>query len=234
MFTAGSGRTLDFADFAAETVAGIDVYKSVAPDRIEGGIGGSIDLRTRRPFDFAGDLRNSVDPALNRGSAGNPALRPVRGRNLDLAIEGYAGPAQSQSLTLFWKKVDGFVATLSPDEAHDGVSYSVSRPYNNDADIRGGLYEHGPLAVRLAYNWRSKFRSGATSVVGGDAFVIYTRGYGWLDASLGWRIGARVTVTLEGGNLLRTLRRSYHGVPTRPQSAWLNDRQIAAGLSVRY
>ncbi|GAB6043424.1 TonB-dependent receptor [Endothiovibrio diazotrophicus] len=54
IFTAGWGRNLDFNDLPAELVAGIDVHKSVSAERIEGGIGGTIDLRTYRPFDFAG------------------------------------------------------------------------------------------------------------------------------------------------------------------------------------
>ncbi len=54
VFTAGSGRNLDFADMASEMVSGIDVYKTSSAEHIEGGVGGLIDLRTRRPFDFKG------------------------------------------------------------------------------------------------------------------------------------------------------------------------------------
>lgn len=47
-----SGRTLDFNDLPAEMIAGIDVYKTSVASQIEGGLGGTIDLRTRKPFDF--------------------------------------------------------------------------------------------------------------------------------------------------------------------------------------
>ncbi len=61
IFTASSGRALDFADFPAEMVSAINVYKSSSADRLEGGVGGQIDLRTRRPFDFEGsELVGSV------------------------------------------------------------------------------------------------------------------------------------------------------------------------------
>lgn len=41
-------------------------------------------------------------------------------------------------MTLFWKQVDGCVATLSRPETWDGTTYQVSRPYNSDpARIRG-------------------------------------------------------------------------------------------------
>ncbi len=54
VFTAGTGRTLDFADIPSEMLAGMDVYKTSSANHIEGGVGGMVDLRTRRPFDFDG------------------------------------------------------------------------------------------------------------------------------------------------------------------------------------
>lgn len=231
---------------------------------------------------------NSINPQLNQGTAGNPALRPLRATNADLAAEGHFGAGHAAALTLFWKRVDGFLATLSQAETHDGQVYQVNRPYNADAGrIRGaelsyqrfldflpgawrglglqlnttfvdsstydralranvamqnlsrrsanlvGLYEHGPWSTRLAWNWRSSFPSGTVSVVGLGALQTTTRAYGWLDASLRWRVTEALTWSLDGGNLLGTLRRSYFGVQTRPQNAWVNDRQVGTSLSLR-
>ncbi|SDA15416.1 TonB-dependent receptor [Sphingomonas sp. NFR15] len=53
-FTAGGGRTFNLQDFPAELVARIDVYKASTADLIEGGLGGLVDLRTRRPLDLPG------------------------------------------------------------------------------------------------------------------------------------------------------------------------------------
>jgi TonB-dependent receptor len=89
-----------------------------------------------------------------------------------------------------------------------------------------GMYEKGALAARVAYNWRAKFLSSYTNVVGVGSLPIVMRAYGWLDASLTYRLGERVSLSLEGTNLLRTVRSTYFGVPTRPQSAWLNDCQV--------
>jgi iron complex outermembrane recepter protein len=50
----GTGRGVALQDIPAELVAGVDVYKSNAPDQIEGGIAGLIDIRLRRPLDFEG------------------------------------------------------------------------------------------------------------------------------------------------------------------------------------
>jgi TonB-dependent receptor len=51
----GTGRGVSLQDLPAEMVAGIDVYKSVSADDIEGGVAGLIDVRLHRPFDFAGE-----------------------------------------------------------------------------------------------------------------------------------------------------------------------------------
>ena len=231
---------------------------------------------------------NSVNPQLNQGTAGNPALRPMKATNADVAAEADFGGGHAASLTVFWKRVDGFVATLSTAETHDGQVYQVSRPFNADAGhIRGvevswqrfldflpgawrglglqanatwvssntydrvlranvamqnlsrrsanlvGLYEHGAWSARLAWNWRDSFPSGTVNIVGLGALQTTTRAYGWLDASLRWRINSQLSWSLDGGNLLATLRRSNFGVVTRPQNAWVNDRQIGTSLSLR-
>lgn len=97
-----------------------------------------------------------------------------------------------------------------------------------------GMYEKGPFSARVAYNWRDTFLSGISNIVGVGALPVYTDGYGWLDASLGYRINDHFTLTLEGMNLLNTLRTSYYGVKTRPQSAWINDTQVGATMTVRF
>jgi TonB-dependent receptor len=231
---------------------------------------------------------NSINPQLNQGTAGNPALRPLRATNADLAAEGHFGAGHAASITLFWKRVDGFVASLSQAEAHDGQTYQVSRSYNADAGrIRGaelsyqrfldflpgawrglglqanatyvdsstfdrvlranvpmqnlsrrsanlvGMYERGGWSARVAWNWRSAFPSGTVNVVGLGAFQATTASYGWLDASLRWQVTERLSWSLDGGNLLGTVRRSYFGAETRPQNAFVNDRQFGTSLSLR-
>jgi iron complex outermembrane receptor protein len=232
---------------------------------------------------------NPIDPNLNQGSAGNPALRAVRSNNLDLALERAFGPGAGASLALFWKQVDGFVVNIGQLEEHGGQPYSVSRPRNADpARVRGaelawqqffdglpgawrglglqanytyvdsetfdrvlrrhvplqnfsrhsanliGLYESGPWSARLAWNWRSRFLSGVTPTVSLGPLEAWTQSYGWLDASLRWRMSPRVTWAIDGQNLTRTLRRSDFGAASRPQNAFVNDRQVAASVSVQF
>jgi TonB-dependent receptor len=50
-FSAKAGRTLSFEDVPPELMSGVDVYKNPSADIIEGGVGGTVNLRTRLPFD---------------------------------------------------------------------------------------------------------------------------------------------------------------------------------------
>ncbi|QQX86666.1 TonB-dependent receptor [Cupriavidus necator] len=52
VFTASAGRSLDASDIPSELLNSVSVYKTAPASMIEGGIGGTIDLRTYRPFDF--------------------------------------------------------------------------------------------------------------------------------------------------------------------------------------
>lgn len=64
VFTANGGRTLSLEDVPSELLSGVDVYKNPSADLIEGGIGGLINLRTRKPFDFPG-FKASASASIN-------------------------------------------------------------------------------------------------------------------------------------------------------------------------
>src|SRR6202521_4224354 len=55
-FSADSGRGLNFNDISPELLIGADVYKNQTADMIEGGIAGTVNLRTRLPFDQEGHV----------------------------------------------------------------------------------------------------------------------------------------------------------------------------------
>ena len=97
-----------------------------------------------------------------------------------------------------------------------------------------GMYQRGDLSGRLAYNWRDKFVSGIANIAGMGNVPVYTRAYGWLDASVSLRVDRDLTLAIEGLNLLRTVRSSYYGVESMPQSMWVNDRQLAVTATMTF
>ncbi len=67
-----NGRSLSLEQIPAEVLAGIDVYKNPSATLIEGGLGGVVNLKTRRPFDFNGfqaslSLRENYYDFIERG-----------------------------------------------------------------------------------------------------------------------------------------------------------------------
>ena len=86
-FTANSGRGLSFQDVSPELMGGVDIYKNQTADMIEGGIGGTVSLRTRKPFDsegrviaFGGDY--SYGDVAEKGS---PTFSGLYSDRIDLA-----------------------------------------------------------------------------------------------------------------------------------------------------
>ncbi|MGN6376620.1 MAG: TonB-dependent receptor, partial [Sphingomonas sp.] len=66
-FSAGvGGQALNFADVPSELLGSVEVYKNVTAAMIEGGLAGTVNLNTRKPFDNPG-LHMGVDMEANYG-----------------------------------------------------------------------------------------------------------------------------------------------------------------------
>ena len=71
-FTADNGRGLNFNDISPELLSGVDAYKNQTAEMIEGGIAGTVDMKTRLPFDQEGHvLVGSLQGAYGSLSGGN-------------------------------------------------------------------------------------------------------------------------------------------------------------------
>lgn len=65
-----------------------------------------------------------------------------------------------------------------------------------------GLYEYGPLGVRLAYNWRSRYLTDNLDCCIG--LPVFQKAAGYLDGSLRYSIGKHVALTFDVANILDT------------------------------
>jgi TonB-dependent receptor len=82
-FTANNGRALGFADVPSELLGGVDVYKSLPADHIEGGIAGTVDLKTRKPFDsnkglFAASIEDNYSDFARKHAPSGAAVASMR------------------------------------------------------------------------------------------------------------------------------------------------------------
>jgi TonB-dependent receptor len=65
-----------------------------------------------------------------------------------------------------------------------------------------GLYEYGPVGIRLAYNWRSRFLTDNLDCCIG--LPVFQKAAGYLDGSLRYSIGEHVELSLDVANILDT------------------------------
>jgi TonB-dependent receptor len=95
-----------------------------------------------------------------------------------------------------------------------------------------GMYEKGPVSLRVAYNWRSEYLVTAIDCCVG--LPIWQEATGYLDASIRLRFARRFELIVQGSNLLGTdtvLRQQVDNTGLTKPNAWFkNDRRIQAGI----
>lgn len=145
IFSASKERGLAFQDVPAELLAGADVYKTPTASLIEGGIGGVIDLRTRRPFDFAGfKLAGSV-------KATRAELADKNNGEGSLLVSNR------------WRTDAGEFGALLSLSAQKRDYRSDTQELDNPAQVAGGSTVVAPLGQWLAYEFGERDRKAASA-----------------------------------------------------------------------
>lgn len=92
-----------------------------------------------------------------------------------------------------------------------------------------GFYELGPISLRAAYNWRSRFLLTSADVIF-PYFPIFNDATGQLDASIFYSITPHLKVGIQGVNLLNEVTRTSQQFTTTgllgPRSYFMNDRRF--------
>lgn len=135
-FSASNGRTLSFADISANLMAGVDVYKNPTAKMIEGGIGGTVDLRTRKPFDQDG-LTAAVSADVTYG-----------------ALVDAATPSVNLLISDRWEtKIGEFGALFSAD--YQVQKNRTSSAYTNRYDINVTSGSNKYILPDATIGWRT-------------------------------------------------------------------------------
>jgi outer membrane receptor protein involved in Fe transport len=84
----GFGRSFNFTAIPTELISAITVYKTSSAKHIEGGVGGSVDIRTYHPFDFesvtvAGSMKASHGDLVKKSGLQLSALLSNRWETSD-------------------------------------------------------------------------------------------------------------------------------------------------------
>jgi TonB-dependent receptor len=93
------------------------------------------------------------------------------------------------------------------------------------------FYEKGPLSVRAAYNWRSRFLLTAADVIF-PYTSIFNEDTGQLDGSIFYSVTDQIKVGIQAVNILNEVTKTsqaYTGDPDRlaPRSYFMNDRRFS-------
>jgi iron complex outermembrane recepter protein len=155
-FNANSSRGLSFADVSPELMAGVDTYKNATADMIEGGIAGTVNLRTHVPFDSEGfvaafsgelgygDLSEEAKPSgsalfSNRWDTGAGEI----GIMVNAAYSSVTTESQGLQLNRFFN-VQG-VADYGGGQ----------KWFPGGVDIRNNTYERERTGGSIAAQWKS-------------------------------------------------------------------------------
>ncbi len=93
------------------------------------------------------------------------------------------------------------------------------------------FYEKGPISIRAAYNWRSRFLLTPADVIF-PFYSIFNESTGQLDGSIFFNLTDNIRVGVQGVNLLNEVTRTsqaYTGDPNllAPRSFFMNDRRFS-------
>lgn len=92
------------------------------------------------------------------------------------------------------------------------------------------FYEKGPISLRVAYNWRSKFLETAVDEIY-PYFPVYQKATGQLDASIFYNLNKHLKIGVQGVNLTdtktETLQQFTSSGLTGPASYFITDRRFA-------
>jgi len=109
-FTANGGRALDWSSIPPDLVGAVDVYKNQSADLIEGGIGGTINLRTMEPFDRPGHILSLAADATYADVRKDwaPTYDLVAGNRWDTDSAGEFGVLASYSSSKLYSMINGW------------------------------------------------------------------------------------------------------------------------------
>jgi TonB-dependent receptor len=127
-FSANGGRALDWSAVPPELIGGVDVYKNQSADLIEGGIGGSINLRTLEPFDRQGATAIIVADTTytDLREEWSPGFSGVFGNNYD-TDSGKFGVIASYSTSDLASDINGYQSGApTPRDNIEGTTGTVA------------------------------------------------------------------------------------------------------------
>src|ERR1700733_5025581 len=169
-FSADNGRGMNFNDISPELLSRADAYKKQTADMIEGGIAGTVDLRTRLPFDQEGhvlvgsvqgaygDKSNQLTPAWS--VLASDSIRTDLGR-FGFLVDYSRSHVITQTQSVIDDKIDTYCTSGFGTVAHAIVLPNGSIPCTSN--VFGGTgWAFAPDGIRYSEVNYDRTRIGST------------------------------------------------------------------------
>jgi TonB-dependent receptor len=232
-----TGRYIALADVPANMLQRVDVYKSAAADQIEGGIAGSIDIRTRRPFDFSGAQFNAFGHAAysDKAEKWNPDFGATASNRWETGAGEFGALLGVSFVERDYHEERAF--NVRSDD-HTG-SFSPAHPLPPGVTSINGPFVMGYIPIagdrkRKAANFALQWRPDDTSELYFEGFVTDYKNVFELDFLVGlpWLGDGNLSATVfPGTNQLKTL--TNHNVftimSTQANDQHSNTNQFSGG-----
>ncbi|CAH9057422.1 Vitamin B12 transporter BtuB [Pseudoalteromonas sp. CIP111854] len=201
-FSANPSGGLSYEDFPAELLGAVEVVKNQTADLISGGISGTVNLITRKPFDSDerlisfnakanyGDFREEVTPSFSALFSDNWQTSAGKfGFLIAASKSDYETRGDGVGLGNFHSRGDSFVPTLDQWGGITGVD--SSSPVDGPAlpGQPAGSIWHVPVAIHMSTATNDRKRTGLTSSVqwsNTDETIVATLEHIHSKASLEW------------------------------------------------
>jgi TonB-dependent receptor len=169
-FSADNGRGMNFNDISPELLSRADAYKNQTADMIEGGIAGTVDLRTRLPFDQEGhvlvgsvqgaygDKSNQLTPAWS--VLASDSIRTDLGR-FGFLVDYSRSHVITETQSVIDDKIDTYCSSGFGTAAHATVLPNGSIPCTSN--VFGGTgWAFAPDGIRYSQVNYDRTRIGST------------------------------------------------------------------------
>ena len=122
---------------------------------------------------------------------------------------------------------NGLPAPVSPNGVPGNLPLEQLSKHNVNVTV---FYEKGPISLRAAYNWRSRFLLTSADVIF-PYYPIYNEATGQLDGSAFYSVTKNIKVGVQGVNLLNEVTKTSQQFTASgliaPRSYFVNDRRYS-------
>ncbi|PJI88369.1 TonB-dependent receptor [Sphingomonas koreensis] len=167
-FSANSSRGLSWQDISPELLGGIDTYKNQTADLIEGGIAGTVNLRTRLPFDSKGRLislsiKNTYGDIAKKSSPEVSGIISDRWETgigeIGLMVNGAYAHAITASQGVQFGRMGVFRNAFGELKPTDPAGTQYLKYIPSGIYLRENEYDRKRYGVSAAFQWKSNDES---------------------------------------------------------------------------